>query len=287
MIHLKWKIGKVELQQIFELECGKLVQSIIPNATAANIQKIRWLTPHFADKQGNLKAHVQSFLIKSQGKNILIDACNGNDKNRKDLPEWSHLQTDFLTRLHNCGVSENDIHIVACTHLHTDHVGWNTRLKNGNWVPTFPNATYLFARKEYEYWAQKPEKEYNDDKLAYEDSVLPIIKAEQAKLVNTNFKIDDNVSFISTPGHTPSHVSIEIRSNGQLALITGDIFHHPCQIAYPDWTSFDTSPKQAIETRKRIVNQVVNTDMLIIGSHFSNPVAGKIVQRGDEYQLKV
>lgn len=138
MTSLKWKIGEVEIFQIIELEAGKLIQSIIKKATAENIQNIGWLSPYFADEAGGLKALVQSFLVRSNNKNILIDTCNGNDKVRTDVPEWANLQTNFLKKLTAVGVAETNIDVVACTHLHMDHIGWNTKLKGGIWVPTFP-----------------------------------------------------------------------------------------------------------------------------------------------------
>lgn len=285
---MKWTIGNVEIFQIVELECGKLTQSIIKDATPQNIQSIEWLYPHFADKEGRLKALVQSFLIKSNGKNILIDACNGNGKTRTDIPEWSNLQTDFIKKLHNTGVTEKDINVIACTHLHCDHVGWNTRLENGIWIPTFPNAKYIFAKEEFVYWKQKPEKEIADDKAAFGDSVSPIMKAGLAELVDSDHKIDEHVSFMPTPGHTPGHVSVFIESNKKMAIISGDMLHHPCQIAKPEWTTEgDTFPDKAKETRKKVLDEIADTNTLLIGSHFANPVAGRVVRKKDGFAFEI
>jgi len=276
-----WKIGDVEIFQIVELECGKIIQEIIKEATPENIKKIKWLHPNFADDKGNLKALVQCFLIKSENKNILIDTCNGNDKNRTDVPEWANLKTDFLKKI------TEQIDIVACTHLHMDHVGWNTILKDGKWVPTFPKAKYLFSKKEYEYWKEKPEKEITDDKTAFDDSITPIVEAGLAEFVDANHKIDKNISFIPTPGHTPSHVCILIESQNQKAIISGDMIHHPCQIANPEWeTDADTFPEKATESRKRIINEIADKDILLIGSHFANPVAGKVKKSNGSFVLE-
>ncbi len=288
MAILKWTIGEVEVFQIVELDAGELIQSIIKNATPGNIRDIGWLYPHFADEAGRIKALVQCFLMKSDNKSILIDTCNGNDKARTDVPEWANLQTDFLKKLGDIGVTETGVDVVACTHLHMDHVGWNTKLKRGAWVPTFPNAKYLFARKEYEYWVQKPDKEIADDKAAFDDSVSPIVKAGLSKLVEVDHRIDRHVSFIPTPGHTPTHVSVLIESQNQRAIISGDFLHHPCQIANPEWsTDADTFPDKAIETRQRILDEVASTDTLLIGSHFANPVAGRVVRFKDGFVFKV
>ena len=279
MNSLRWDVGGVEVFQVVELEAGALIQSIIKHATPENIREIGWLSPHFADEAGHLKALVQAFLIRSDGKNILIDACNGNDKSRTDIPEWSNLRTDFLTNLESVGVVPTDIHIVACTHLHTDHVGWNTKLKDGVWVPTFPNARYLFSREEYRYCERKPEKEIADDKAAFDDSVSPIVKAGLADLVDVRQKIDRHVSFIPTPGHTPAHVSVLIESRNQRAIISGDLLYHPCQIARPEWTTeADTFPDKAAATRGTLLNETADTGTLLLGSHFADPVAGRVVR---------
>ncbi|MBI1805106.1 MAG: MBL fold metallo-hydrolase [Ignavibacteriae bacterium] len=288
MTSLKWTIGDVDIFQMVELEAGKLIQSIIKNATPERIQDINWLSPHFADDQGNLKALVQGFLIKSDGKNILIDTCNGNDKRRIDIPEWANLQTGFLQKLGEFRLTEKDINVVACTHLHMDHVGWNTRLEHGVWLPTFPNAKYLFAQEEYEYWVKKPEKEIADDKAAFDDSVNPIIEAGLAQLVSADFRIDRHVSFMPTAGHTPAHVSVVVESKNQRAIISGDVLHHPCQIANPTWsTDADTLPEKALATRRRVLNAIAGTETLLIGSHFANPVAGRVVRTNNGYVFKI
>lgn len=288
MPNLKWKIGEVEVFQIVELEAGKIIQESIKDAIPENTQKINWLYPHFADKGGSLKALVQGFLIKSGNLNILIDTCNGNDKERTDIPEWSNLQIDFLKRLCDTGVSKKDVDIVACTHLHMDHVGWNTKLEDDAWVPTFPNAKYIFVKGEYEYWSKKPKKEIADDKAAFDDSVTPIIKTDLAELVEVNYNIDQSISFIPTPGHTPYHVSVLIESSGKQAIISGDVIHHPCQIVNPEWiTIADTFPEKAVESRKGILKEIVDTDTLLIGSHFPSPVAGHVVGIKDGFKFIV
>lgn len=288
MNSLKWKIGDVEIIQIVELEAGKLIQSIIPQASTQNIKKILWLVPHFADQDGNLKALVQSFLIKSNGKNILIDTCNGNNKKRPLTPDWANLQTSFLETLRSTGITEENIDIVACTHMHFDHVGWNTKLVGGKWVPTFPNATYLFAKEEYNYWVQKPKKEVEDDHLGFGDSVSPILKAGLGKLVDEHYSIDETIRFIPSPGHTPHHISIWIESLGKKALISGDFLHHPCQVANPDWSTIvDTFPDRSIETRKKLLSQLADTDVLLLGSHFANPISGYIMKSNNNYMFKL
>lgn len=288
MTGLKWRLGEAEIFQIIELEDDNLIQSIIKEATHENIKQMKWLQPYFADKKGHLKALVQSFLIKYRGFNILVDTCNGNGKRRPNVPEWSNLNTNFLEKLRAVGIKEAEIDYVVCTHLHFDHVGWNTRLEKGKWVPTFPKATYLFVKKEYEYWRGKPEKELEDDILGIEDSVTPIVKTGQVQLVSDNYVITPGIRLISTPGHTPHHVSLAIESQGQKAIISGDVFHHPCQISHPEWLAeVDRFPKQTVETRYKMLNTLANNNILLIGSHFASPVAGLVKQANERFLFRV
>lgn len=278
---LKWQIGDVEIIQIVEIVENDIFATFIPEATPENIKKIKWLYPNFADENGNIKALVQSFLVKSNGKNILVDTCNGNGKERPNVPTWGNLNTDYLSKFKPVGIEPENIDIVVCTHLHFDHVGWNTKKENGKWTPTFPNTKYLFSKQEYDYWIKKPEKEMIDDFNGIDDSVTPIIEKGLAQFIPDNYQLDDNFRFIPTPGHTPHHISVAIESKGKRAIITGDVMHHPCQIAHSEWTTgADTYPEQTIETRKKFIKDVTDSDILIIGTHFSNPVAGIIVSTG-------
>ena len=284
---MKWTIGDIEIFQVIELEAGKIIQSIMPDATPENIKKMNWLIPDYADENGILKALVQCFLIKSQGKYILVDTCNGNNKNRPSMPEWGNLKIKFIEKLNKIGIVPSDVDYVVCTHLHFDHVGWNTTLINGKWSPTFPKAKYLFSKKEFEYWNSKPKKEMIDDLLGFEDSVQPIIDAGQAELVDDSFQFDENVSLIPTPGHTPHHVSIQIQSKDKKALISGDFIYHPCQVEKPEWgNTVDTYPDQALETRKKLISSLTDSGTLLLGSHFSNPVGGYVNTSGGRLIFK-
>lgn len=284
---MKWTIGDVEIIQISEIVDNELFATFIPEAKPENVLKIDWLKPHFIGEKGNLNAQVQSFLIKSKGKNLLIDTCNGNDKNRPNVPAWGNLKSNFLIRFEDFGVTPDQIDFVVCTHLHFDHVGWNTKLENGKWVPTFSNARYIFSKAEYEYWIKRPEKEMVDDINGIDDSVSPIIQAGLAKFVNDDYQLNENIRFIPTPGHTPHHVSVVIESKNKKAVISGDVIHHPCQIKHQDWiTLADTYPDQTVETRKKFLNEIKNTDTLLIGSHFADPVSGKVIKQGDGFVFK-
>jgi glyoxylase-like metal-dependent hydrolase (beta-lactamase superfamily II) len=137
---------------------------------------------------------------------------------------------------------------VICTHLHTDHVGWNTRLVDGQLVPTFPRARYLVARPEWEHWSQAKD---HWTQIVMADSVRPIFAAGLVDLVAVDHVVHETIRFEPTPGHTPGHVSVHIVSYDEEAVITGDLVHHPCQFARPDWgSSADANAAQADRTRK-------------------------------------
>ncbi|MCZ7664825.1 MAG: MBL fold metallo-hydrolase [Thermoleophilia bacterium] len=284
MAGLRWVIGKIEVVQIVELEAGEILQKAIPQATPDDVRSIDWLIPDFATREGNLKGLVQSFLIRTGDHNILIDTCNGNGKQRTDIPEWGDLQTSFLERLSNAGVDPDEIHVVACSHLHQDHVGWNTISVGGTWKPTFPNARYLFAKREFDHWNSAPDSEIEDDRAAFEDSVRPVVDAGLCELVGERHTLAEGVRFTPSPGHTAAHASVVIESEGQKALISGDFLHHPCQIAHPEWDSVGaTQPELAATTRLRLLRQISKDGSLLIGSHFPNPVAGRVAKTSEGF----
>ena len=281
-----WQIGNVTITSIVETDASAIIQSVIQGFSHTEIKKHDWLMPDFADAEGNLKAVVQAFVIKTPTKIILVDTCVGNDKERGEIPEWHKLQTSFLDKLAVLGFQPKDIDVVLCTHLHFDHVGWNTMLVDGQWVPTFPNARYLFAETEYNYWLSKPEQEIADDHAGFRDSVKPVVEADLADLVALTHQVTEEVSLVPSSGHTPGHVCVLIQSGGERALVTGDMMHHPCQIAKPEWgTDADTDVDRARETRLEFLDKYANSDLLVIGSHFAFPAAGKVVSDDEGYKL--
>lgn len=286
MTNLRWKIGDIEVFQIVEIEAGEVIQSIIPDATNENIQEISGLTPDFADENGKLKAVVQCFLVKTGDKIILMDTCNGNLKHRPDMPEWGSIQTDFLAGFRETKTDLHQVNLVICTHLHFDHVGWNTKLQDSAWVPTFPNAKYIFVRDEYNYWEKGPENQIASDLEAFQDSVKPIVDAGQSVLVDADYRVDNQVRLLPTPGHTPGHVCINIESKDQRGIFLGDLIYHPCHIIKSSWvTESDQVPNQSVASRKRILNEVANTDTVLFGVHFPNPVAVRVIRDGKGFNF--
>jgi glyoxylase-like metal-dependent hydrolase (beta-lactamase superfamily II) len=213
-----------------------------------------------------------------------VDTCLGNDKENRRIPTWNRLQTSFLADLAAAGYPRETIDTVVCTHLHVDHVGWNTMLTDHGWVPTFPNARYLIGRVEYAHWTSRGERE--DMAAVLADSVTPVWNAGLIDLVATDQRICDEVSLVPTTGHTPGHVSVRIASQGEEALITGDFMHHPCQIAHPEWSSTaDSDPALARLTRERMLTSLADTPILVIGTHFAGRTAGHAVRDGDVFRL--
>ena len=274
-----WHIGDVTITPVFEVDAAEVIAVGIPDATPENLLAISWLRPNFVTEDGRPRAVVQSFVVETPGARVLVDTCVGNGKVRNEIVEWSGLQTDFLSRLPS-------IDIVVCTHFHFDHIGWNTMLVDGQWVPTFPDARYVFLRDEFDYWSSQPDAEAEDDHAGFSDSVQPIIEAGLAEFASVEDTPAETISFIATRGHTPGHVSVLVESNGEAAVITGDAIHHPCQIAQPEWfTLFDTHEQQARESRRALLERLVDTSTLLIGSHFSSPTAGFVRRDGAGFSL--
>lgn len=291
-----WRIGSVTVTRVVEIEAHDYPGLLFPGLKPEQIQTITWLQPHFADIAGMLYTSIPSFIVESEGKRIIVDTAVGNNKKRH-YPLFNNRKGKFLTQLAEAGFPVESIDAVLCTHLHVDHVGWNTRLVEDRWIPTFPNARYLFGRVEWEYWHQRFLSDETASTISVKildvpnvikDSVLPIIEAGVYTLVETDHQLTSEVSLIPTPGHTPGHFSVLIRSNGQEAIITGDIMHHPIEIAIPDLPChFDVDLKLAEKTRKEFLRTQSDRNVLILGTHFSYPTAGRIISKDNSWLFDV
>jgi glyoxylase-like metal-dependent hydrolase (beta-lactamase superfamily II) len=283
---MQWRIGDVTVTKVVELEVTGGSRFILPQATREAIQPIAWLQPHFADEEGRLRMSIHSFVVQTPARRILVDTCLGNDKQNRRIPTWNDRHGPFLADLAAAGFPHESIDTVLCTHLHVDHVGWNTMLVDGRWMPTFPQARYLMGRTEYEHWSKPRERE--DMVAVFADSVQPVFDAGLVDLVETDALVCEEIDLVPTIGHTPGHVSVRIRSRGEEALITGDFMHHPCQIARPEWASTaDSDPAMGVRTRERMFEQLAGTPVLVIGTHFAGATAGRIVRDGEAYRLDV
>ncbi len=277
---LKWQVGDVRITQVVELTTASLGPYLLPQATPEALAELSWIRP-FVDQESRLVLSIHSLVVESQGSLLMVDTCIGNHKPRS-YPRWNHMQTDFLEKLEQAGFKPDAFDTVLCTHMHVDHVGWNTRLVDGAWVPTFGNARYLYAEEEWAHWREEPQ-EYGP---VIEDSVQPIFDAGLADLVRADHRVTDEVWLEPTPGHTPGHVSVHIASRGEEAVITGDMIHHPCQIAHAHWSSMaDWDQAMSADTRQEFLARYADRPVLIIGTHFAAPTAGRIVRDGERYRL--
>jgi glyoxylase-like metal-dependent hydrolase (beta-lactamase superfamily II) len=283
-----WQIGDVEVARIVEVNAFEdNIAMLLKDETAAYVREHGWLQPHFATPEGLMKISFQAFVLRSRGQAVMIDTCIGADRQR-EYDVFCRLKTSFLEDLAVAGFPPASIQAVLCTHLHFDHVGWNTRLVNGRWVPTFPQARYLFGKKEFDHWVHLRDTGgyHNFDHL--HDAIDPIVAAGLVDYIGTDHRLTDEVSLFPTPGHTPGHVSVHIHSRGEEAVITGDLMHHPIQLVDPSrHANFDMDKAQGALTRQQFVERFANSKVRIIGSHFCDPTSGWIERQGRGWQLRV
>lgn len=297
-----WTVGDVKIVSIVE-QALEALDVIIPGATPEVVRQIDWLTPYYANADGEMTGLIQAFIIDTGTTRIVVDTCVGDGRDRPLVESWHRQQRNTLAKFSSAGYPPDTIDVVLCTHLHVDHVGWNTYYNGDAFVPTFNNARYLFARTEFDFWQSENDKEpttprdggeleamlvaFGDMmKQAFADSIQPVVEAGLADLVDTNHQVCDGVRLVPSPGHTPGHVCVEVTSGEARALITGDAMHHPCQMAYPELgTVIDTLPDTATETRRELLSEAADSGMLVIGSHFSEPSGGHVRRDGRGFRL--
>ena len=284
---LSWQIGAVTVTRIVETVLPVPAgpdNSFLVQATAEALRMLPWLCPHFVTADDVMLLSIHALLVEAPGLRLVVDTCIGNDKPR-GLLGGRGLATPFLARMAEAGWSRDSVDAVVCTHLHVDHVGWNTMIEGDTWVPTFPKARYLFGRIEFDHWNAFEE---DNQRQIMADSVQPILDAGLADLVELDHRLSDEVRLIPTTGHTPGHVSVGIESQGQRAVITGDMTHHPCQLAHPEWSPlFDSDPVAAAQTRARLFGEWADADLLVIGTHYAGPTAGRVRREGDVFRFEV
>jgi glyoxylase-like metal-dependent hydrolase (beta-lactamase superfamily II) len=273
-------VGEVELTRVLEFEAALFEPAVIyPDATSAIIESHRsWLEPALMDPAtGLLVFAFHSTIIKTPRTTILVDTCSGNNKERPHKLRYHRKNWPYLENLAAAGFTPDQIDYVLCTHLHADHVGWNTRLVGGRWVPTFPKARYLFASQEWEHWRVADLRANYTTDPYYEDSLLPVMESGQAELVATDFAFDDTVRIEPWPGHTPGHVCVVVQSQGASVILSGDIMHTALQCAEPQLNScFCVNAEMARSTRRRFLETFTDTPVMVIPAHFPTPTAGFI-----------
>jgi glyoxylase-like metal-dependent hydrolase (beta-lactamase superfamily II) len=284
---LSWRIGDVTVTRVVEMELPVPYHpqhTFLRQAEPEVLKTMPWLYPHFATPEGALILSIHALLVEAPGLKLVVDTCVGNDKARSML-RGQTLQTSFLQHLAEAGFPRESVDAVVCTHLHVDHVGWNTMLEDGKWVPTFPSARYLIGRTEYEHWNAAGNEEQQE---ILADSVKPIFDAGLAQTVEMDHRISPEIRLMPTTGHTPGHVSVLIESRGESAVITGDMMHHPCQVGHPEWSpEFDSDKEAAVVTRKAMLKDWADRPILVIGTHFAAPTAGHIKRDGASYRFEV
>jgi glyoxylase-like metal-dependent hydrolase (beta-lactamase superfamily II) len=279
-------VGRLRVSAVVERAGPTRPTWLLPDAVPEAVERHRaWLAPHFLDDKGRFLQSVHSFVVRAPGLTALVDTCIGNDKDRGGRAPFHMLRTGFLDDLRGAGVPPESVDLVICTHLHVDHVGWNTRLDDGRWVPTFPRARHLFARAEWEHWSADGEE---GTARILADSVQPVLDAGLAELVEMDHRVSDELWLEPTPGHTPGHVSVRLASGGEEAVITGDLMHHPVQVAEPAWNShFDSDAAGARKTRRAFCERYAGRPVTVLGTHFHHPTAGRIVRHGESWRFAV
>lgn len=285
-----FQVGDVTIHRIVENEEPyfdplTFFPSLTPELLAENKG---WMTDggYLDAREGKVVLCIQAYLIQTKRHNILVDTCVGNDKNRPAHPFWSMMKGDrFHKNLAAAGVSVDRIDYVMCTHLHVDHVGWNTKLENGRWVPSFPNAKYVFSDRELAFWT---DREAKDPSLApwVTDSVLPIVAAKREEVVKSDHQFTDSLKLIPTPGHTIDHFSVQVGKPGADAVITGDMIHSPLQARYPELgmrADYD-SPTAGV-SRRQLFGHVCDTSTLVCTAHFPSPSSGRMTRWGDGFKF--
>jgi glyoxylase-like metal-dependent hydrolase (beta-lactamase superfamily II) len=286
---LKFSVGDLTIHRIIEQETKFLqAQDMLPDLTPDMLAENRaWMKQAGAiDDTDTLILCFQSYIVKTPHHTVLIDSCIGNDKPRSTRPHWN-MKTDdaYMRTLAASGFSVADIDFVMCTHLHVDHVGWNTRLDNGRWVPTFPKARYVFAKTEYDYWVDMNAKA---EVPPFVDSVLPVVEAKKADIVAHDFVLGDHARILPTPGHTPGHVAFTFGRGKDDVVFAGDLMHTPLQTRYPELSpKFDVDPKLAAATRRNFLQRYCDTDTLCCTAHFPSPSAGKIRRKGNGFSCEM
>jgi glyoxylase-like metal-dependent hydrolase (beta-lactamase superfamily II) len=250
-----------------------------------------WLAPHFLDAgTGIVHSAIQTWLLRSEGRTILVDTGVGNHKERPYAPVWSHLETDFLAGLARAGVRPEDVDIVINTHLHVDHVGWNTYLDGRQWVPTFPNATYLMPKDDFDFWnpgnGHRPLLGRGNQNV-FEDSVAPVHRAGLTRLWEGSHRIDANLRLDAAPGHTPGSSVLTLTSGTDRAVFVGDLLHSPVQILEPDVNScFCEDPAEARATRREVLGRAADTHALVFPAHLGGHGAAEVVRDGSAFAVK-
>ncbi|MGD0559698.1 MAG: MBL fold metallo-hydrolase [Streptosporangiaceae bacterium] len=285
-------IGDVTITRVEEIH-GPIMP---PKVFFPTIEETAWdkhrdmLVPDHLDAGGEMvQVAMQSWVLRSEGRTIVVDTGVGNDKARPAVEPWDHLHSGYLGALAEAGVRPEDVDLVVNTHLHVDHVGWNTMLRDGVWVPTFPNATYLMPRADFEFWnpANNPNLVGGVNENVFEDSVAPVHAAGQVQLWEDRRVIDAALRLEAAPGHTPGSSVLKLVSGSEHALLAGDLMHTPLQVTETGHNScFCEDPAAAIATRRGLLGWASDHGALVLPAHFSGHGAFEVESRGDGFGIR-
>ncbi|MFI0773649.1 MBL fold metallo-hydrolase [Streptomyces sp. NPDC021212] len=287
-------LGDVDITRVVELPPKGLARDIIfPDIPMEHWHANEsWLAPAFLDLAADeVRTMIQTWVLRSEGRTILIDTGIGNGRERPHMPFFHRLNTDFLGELAAAGVRPEDVDTVICTHVHGDHVGWNTTLVDGEWRPTFPNAEYVIARADFDYWnPENGHRTRSGSRMAnvFEDSVAPVHQAGQTVLwEGEHYDIDAQLRLEAAPGHTPGSAVVRLRSGTDRALFAGDLLHSPLQFVEPDdCPCFDEDEERARITRRRVLESAADEGALLFPAHFPGAGAAEVRRDGERFAVK-
>lgn len=286
-----FKVGDARVTRVEETYRATYpIRQAFPQCTADHVAAhAHWLAPHHYDPEsGCIKLAVQSWLIDAGGEKILIDCCCGNHKKKPGRPFWEDLSEPYLERLAAAGARPDEIDLVMCTHLHHDHVGWNTIQREGKWIPTFPNARYVFSKPDVDYFSKiDADPGQGPAELGtFRQCVIPILEAGKADLVSGgSHRLNELIEIAPAPGHSPGHVVFKLENKGQRGVFIGDVIHHLLQVYYPDWNfPKNSDAEQARASRRMVLDDIAATGALILPGHVGFPFAGRIEKVADAYR---
>jgi glyoxylase-like metal-dependent hydrolase (beta-lactamase superfamily II) len=279
----QWRIGDIEVtsvvEQVFDWSSPSF---LFPDCTNELVQRHSWLVPDYADAEGNINGSVQALVIDQPGRRILVDPCVGNGRTRF-LPNWHMQDFDFMERFNAAGFTPESVDLVLHTHLHADHVGWDTYLQDGVWTPTFTKARYLYVRDELEWHKASWDPDRHE---VWQDALSPVFDAGLADVVECDHDLGGGISLAPSPGHTGGHVSVWLTSGGETGLVTGDFMHHPLQFGDPSLREIaDDDVELARETRRTMMSQASQRQALLIGTHFALRSGGRVVPDGEAWRF--
>ncbi|MEL7154205.1 MAG: MBL fold metallo-hydrolase [Pseudomonadota bacterium] len=293
-----YRIGEVEIWRVLECVSALMpIRQFFPTLTDEDFEAHRNLIePHGMTVDPDTGEHwivlpVQAFLLRTPHHLVLVDACVGNHKTLPTLPMWNDQRSSrFMAALTAAGARPEDVTHVMCTHLHVDHVGWTTQLRDGRWVPTFPNAKVMATQADLDHARTGAEThpDLNPGHI-WRQTIQPLLDADLFEVVESDHGIGDAIRFRPTPGHTPGHVSVEIALPHEVgAVVTGDLIHSPIQCALPEMSPrVDFDKTLAAQTRRQFLGEAAESRQLMLSSHFPLPSVGRIDKHGEAFRWQL